>query len=63
MKAHIGYWGVIVQSKLPSEAQGCYVLKTVHSTSPTDCQCTHFTLTRVSREQPLAEQLSAAWLA
>lgn len=62
MNAHIDYWGVVVQSKITSEAQGCYVLKTVHSTSPTDCQCTHYTLTRVSRGEPLAEQLSTAWL-
>ena len=62
MNAHIDYWGVVVQSKMTSEAQGCYVLKTVHNTNPSDCQCTHFTLTRVSRGEPLADQLSAAWL-
>ena len=63
MDAHIGYWGVVVQSQMASEAQGCYVLKTVHSASPSDCQCTHFTLTRVSRGEPLADQLASAWLA
>ena len=44
-----------------TDIQGCYVLKTVLSQSA-DCQCSHYTLTRVSRGQPLAEQLAASWL-
>lgn len=62
MNANIKFWGVVVQSQMPSEAQGCYVLKTVHSVSPTECTCTHFTLTRVSHGEPLADQLAQAWL-
>ena len=44
-----------------TDVQGCYVLKTVQSQSA-DCQCSHYTLTRVSKGQPLAEQLTASWL-
>ena len=41
------HWGLVVQSKYPSEAEGCYVLKTVRNTNPVGCQCTHYSLTRL----------------
>ena len=40
------YWGLVVQSKHRSEAEGYYVLKTVRNTNPVGCQCTHYSLTR-----------------
>lgn len=41
------YWGLVVQSKHHSEAEGYYVLKTVRNTNPVGCQCTHYTLTQM----------------
>lgn len=41
------YWGLIVQSKRRSEAEGYYVLKTVRNTNPVGCQCTHYSLTQL----------------
>ena len=41
------HWGLVVQSKYTSEAEGCYVLKTVRNTNPVGCQCTHYSLTRL----------------
>lgn len=46
------YWGLVVQSKYTSEAEGCYVLKTVRSTNPVGCQCTHYSLTRLCSRNP-----------
>lgn len=43
----LDYWGLIVQSKHNSEAEGCYVLKTVRNSNPVGCQCTHYSLTRL----------------
>eukprot|EP00884_Botryococcus_braunii_P008109 jgi/Botrbrau1/1729/Bobra.116_2s0071.1 len=60
--SNVRFWGVVIQAKShPSELDGCYVLKTVHSGSA-DCHCTHYTLTRVCRGEPLAAQLAASWL-
>jgi hypothetical protein len=42
---------------------GCYVLKTVRSPSACGCACVYFTLTRVTRGEPLAAQLASSWLA
>lgn len=55
------YWGLVVQSKYKSSAEGCYVLKTSRSSSP-DCHCTHYSLTRVSQGKDLPQQLASAWL-
>ena len=41
------HWGLVVQSKYASEAEGCFVLKTVRNTNPVGCQCTHYSLTRL----------------
>jgi hypothetical protein len=60
--SNVRFWGVVVQTRSrPSEVDGCYVLKTVHSGS-SNCHCTHYTLTRVCRGEPLAAQLAASWL-
>ena len=59
----VDYWGLVVQSKEKSDAEGCYVLKTMRSADHAGCQCTHYSLTRVCKGgQPLAAQLSSAWL-
>ena len=59
----VDYWGLVVQSKAKSDAEGCYVLKTMRSADHAGCQCTHYSLTRVCKGgQPLAAQLSSAWL-
>lgn len=47
------YWGLVVQSKYTSEAEGCYVLKTVRNTNPVGCQCTHYSLTRLCSRNPI----------
>lgn len=54
-------WGVVVQSREHGHMEGCYVLKTSHSTSA-DCQCTHYSLTRICEGTPLEQQLMQAWL-
>ncbi|KAL3148865.1 hypothetical protein ABBQ32_001738 [Trebouxia sp. C0010 RCD-2024] len=46
------HWGLVVQSKYTSEAEGCYVLKTVRNTNPIGCQCTHYSLTRLCSKNP-----------
>ena len=46
------HWGLVVQSKYTSEAEGCYVLKTVRNTNPVGCQCTHYSLTRLCSRNP-----------
>ncbi|KAK9842402.1 hypothetical protein WJX84_007421 [Apatococcus fuscideae] len=57
-------WGLVVQSKFHSGAEGCYVLRTTRNSNPTaDCQCTHYSLTRVCQGEALGTQLGAAWLA
>ena len=49
MEQSMDYWGLIVQSKYSSQAEGCYVLKTVRNVNPVGCQCTHYTLTKLSK--------------
>lgn len=59
----VRFWGVVIQTKTHlSEVEGCYVLKTVQSGNPSGCHCTHYTLTRVCRGEPLAAQLASSWL-
>ena len=48
----LDYWGLIVQTKYTSEAEGCYVHKTVRNTNPVGCQCTHYSLTRLCKSGP-----------
>ena len=55
------YWGVVVQSKWESEADGCYVLKTVRS-SVEDCTCVHYSLVNVCQSEPFSAQMVASWL-
>ncbi|KAK9838771.1 hypothetical protein WJX74_003047 [Apatococcus lobatus] len=56
-------WGLVVQSRYHSGAEGCYVLRTTRNSNPTsDCQCTHYSLTRVCQGEALGTQLGAAWL-
>lgn len=46
-----------------SDAEGCYVLKTVRSRAAvSDCTCLHFSLIRVCKGEPLAAQLASSWL-
>lgn len=56
------HWGLVVQSRHGIDIEGCYVLKTTRNANPVDCQCTYYTLTKVCKGQPLAAQLSSAWL-
>ncbi|KXZ42143.1 hypothetical protein GPECTOR_196g335 [Gonium pectorale] len=64
---HTDYYGLVVQSNCPSDADGCWVLKVTRSepggAAAHMCSCMHFTLTRVCQGQPLAAQLRDAWLA
>ena len=54
----LDYWGLVVQSKYTSEAEGCYVLKTVRNTNPVGCQCTHYSLTQLCKNKPSAASSS-----
>ncbi|GFR50661.1 hypothetical protein Agub_g12910 [Astrephomene gubernaculifera] len=62
------YFGLVVQGSCRSDADGCWVLKTtsagdgVEAAAAGLCTCTHFSLTRVCKGQPLYEQLRDAWL-
>jgi hypothetical protein len=57
------YWGVVVQSKRHTGAEGCYLLKTVRNvTAATGCTCTHFSLTRVAAGEHLEAQFVQSWL-
>ena len=57
------YWGVVVQSRLHTGAEGCYLLKTVKNVSPgTGCTCTHFSLTRIAQGEHLEQQFVQSWL-
>ncbi|CAG9461990.1 unnamed protein product [Pedinophyceae sp. YPF-701] len=55
-------YGVVVQTRAPGDpARGCYILKLVRSYTP-DCRCTHYSMTRVSRNVPVDLQMMRAWL-
>ena len=59
----VEYWGVVVQAQRRSEAEGCYVLKTVRSRTPGgDCTCVHYSLVSVCKDEPYASQVAASWL-
>jgi hypothetical protein len=59
----VEHWGVVVQTKWRSQADGCYVLKTVRSATPGgDCTCVHFSLVNVCKGEPYAVQMAASWL-
>lgn len=58
------FWGLVVKSSLFPKMQGCFLLRTTRSSSSDhcSCQCTHYSLTRVSAGVPLVHQFDAAWL-
>lgn len=58
-----GYWGVVVQSKRHTGAEGCYLLKAVKETVDGTCSCTHFSLTRICRGENVESQFIKSWLA
>ncbi len=60
-----GYWGLVVQCRGADtqHVAGCYLLKTVRSSSDPGCQCTHWSVTRVCQNAPLQQQLRRSWLA
>ena len=58
----VDFWGLIVQSKFRSDAEGAYVLKTVRNSNPVGCQCTHYSLMRVCQGDLVKTQRSTAWL-
>ena len=58
----VDFWGLIVQSKYRSDAEGAYVLKTVRNSNPVGCQCTHYSLMRVSQGDLVKTHRSTAWL-
>jgi len=59
-----GYWGVVVQSRQHTGAEGCYLLKAVRTvpSSGSGCTCTHFSLTRVCQGERLERQFVQSWL-
>jgi len=63
----VAHYGLVVQSRVASSVEGCYILKTVRSQAAgggggDGCGCTHFALSRVGRGEPLHAQLLNAWL-
>ena len=58
----VDFWGLIVQSKYRSDAEGAYVLKTVRNSNPVGCQCTHYSLMRVCQGDLVKTHRSTAWL-
>lgn len=58
----VDFWGLIVQSKVMSDAEGAYVLKTVRNSNPVGCQCTHYSLMRVCKGDLVKTHMSSAWL-
>ncbi len=58
----VDFWGLIVQSKVRSDAEGAYVLKTVRNSNPVGCQCTHYSLMRVCKGDLVKTHMSSAWL-
>lgn len=60
-KPFAGYWGVVIQSKNRSEADGAYLLKAVRSVA-NNCSCTHFTLTKVCRGENPERNFINSWL-
>ena len=57
----VEYWGVVIQSRWSSEADGCYVLKTFRS-AVEDCTCVHYSLVNVCQGEPYSAQMAARWL-
>lgn len=58
----VDFWGLIVQSRYRSDAEGAYVLKTVRNSNPVGCQCTHYSLMRVCQGDLVKTHRSTAWL-
>lgn len=58
----VDFWGLVVQSKITSDAEGAYVLKTVRNPNPVGCQCTHYSLMRVCQGDLVKTHMSSAWL-
>lgn len=68
-----GYWGVVVQSKHHTGAEGCYLLRAVrqvgapHTHAALEeeehgCSCTHYSLTRVCQGEHMERQFVNSWL-
>lgn len=59
----VRYFGMVVQSRVQSSVEGCYLLKTVQNRAKAGgCHCTHYSLTRVCRGESLHQQLQNSWL-
>lgn len=63
-----GYWGVVVQSKHHTGAEGCYLLRAVRQVCPPvesddhGCTCTHYSLTKVCKGEHMERQFIDSWL-
>jgi hypothetical protein len=64
-----GYWGVVVQSKHHTGAEGCYLLRAVRQVCPPvasedlhGCSCTHYSLTKVCKGEHMERQFIESWL-
>ena len=62
-RAAVQYHGLVVQSPVFKDVEGCYLLKTEASADAAGCRCMHFTLTKVCLGAPLSDQLHSSWLA
>ena len=58
----VDFWGVVVQSQYRSGAEGAYVLKTVRNANPVGCQCTHYSLMRISKGNDHKSRQAVSWL-
>lgn len=63
VRKDVAFWGLVVQSHLPSQLNGCYLLKTVRNVDPIGCTCTHFSVNRICNSTPLSDQFLTFWLA
>lgn len=62
-RQEVHYWGLVVQSRLRTGVEGCYLLKTVRNIEPcTDCSCIYYSLTRVCQGEGLEQQFVRSWL-
>lgn len=63
-----GYWGVVVQSKRHTGAEGCYLLRAMRQVCPPvasddhGCTCTHYSLTKVCKGEDMERQFIDSWL-
>jgi hypothetical protein len=57
----VRYFGLVSQSRVDAQSDGCYLIKTVQQRDTAACQCMHYSLIRVAQGSTLAEQAMRFW--